>query len=302
MRANMNTIRVDSRAAWASATLASLASLALLALTPTSAAAGAWVPAPATGYVKLWTKWLHGIGYHDRDDETIDYGTYNELFVATYGEVGVVDRLAATWSIDLLRSAWLEDPRTGDSQGHQSIGDPRLGLRYALLREGRLAVATDLSVLAPLASDRARQPFVYDDGTIAGEYRLGAGVWEVGADLSAGLGLDGYYLQAAVGYLLRTGGFDDVVRFQLEGGTNITERLATRLRVTGNMALEANDAPYVENPAGIGNGVSYVGFAIEADYAFIEDWFIGFTFEGGVLGIRRQTGGPVLSLYGAHRF
>lgn len=269
---------------------------------PSTAAAGAWVPAPGEGYVKLWTKWLHGAGHHDGDGNTIDYGTYNELYVATYGELGVFDKLAVTWNLDLLRSAWLEDPRSGQTQGHQSIGDPRLGVRYALLQRGPLAVGADVSVLAPLAPDRARQAFVYEDGTVAGDLRLGAGVFEVGAELSVGLGMEDYYLQAAAGYVIRTGGFDDVVRFQVEGGTNFGDRIAARLRVTGNLALAADSAPYRENPSGIGNGVSYLGFALEADYAIVPNWFVGFTFEGGVLHIRRQTGGPVLSLYGAHRF
>ncbi|MGD8860874.1 MAG: hypothetical protein PVI30_12760 [Myxococcales bacterium] len=281
---------------------AALAVAVTVALPARPAQAGAWVPEPGDGYLKLWTKWLYGFGYHDGDDETIDYGSYDELFLSTYGEYGVLPGLALTWHLDLVRSAFLEDPRSGDRSGHATPGDPRLGARFELLRSGRFALAGELTGLAPLADSDPLQKFVYEDGTVAGALRLGAGVWEAGARLSAGLGLDGYYAQAGAGYLWRSDDYDDVIQFSLEGGLDITSKLASRLRVVGHLALESGDAPYSENPAGVGNGVSYVGFALEADYALRPGWYLGGTLEGGVIAIRRQTGGPVFTLYAAHAF
>ena len=275
---------------------------ALFLLAPARAHAGAWVPEPGSGYVKLWSKWLYGFGYHDGDDNTIDYGAYHELFLATYGEYGVLPGLALTWQLDLARAAWLEDPRDSESESHVTVGDPRLGARVQLLREGRFALAGELSALAPLANDDPLQEFAYADGTVAGQRRLGAGGWELGAGRGAGLGFDGWYTQAGAGYLLRTDGFDDVVQLSVEGGGDIVTDVGARLRVVGHLPIEASDAPYVDNPAGIGNGVSYLGFALEADYQLVDGFYLGLTLEGGLGLIRRQTGGPVFSLYGAHAF
>ena len=88
----------------------------------------------------------------------------------------------------------------------------------------------------------------------------------------------------------------------IEGGGDLGDAIAARLRVTGHLPIEADDAPYVDNPAGVGNGVSYVGFALEGDYEVATGWFVGLVAEGGLFAIRRQTGGPVVSIYGAHAF
>ncbi len=47
---------------------------------------------------------------------------------------------------------------------------------------------------------------------------------------------------------------------------------------------------------------NYIGFAVEADYQLQPNYFVGLTIEGGIAAITRQTGGPVISLYFAHRF
>ncbi len=51
-----------------------------------------------------------------------------------------------------------------------------------------------------------------------------------------------------------------------------------------------------ESPSGLANGTSYTGVALELDFEFREDFFFGVTLEGGAGVLRRQTGGPVVSL------
>ena len=281
-----------------------LAALVLMQLSALAspAWAGAWVPAPGSGYAKLWAKWLYGFGYLDGEGRSNEYGDYHELFLATYGELGVCSGLALTWHMDLLRSAVLQDPRTGQSQAHATLGDPRLGVRFQVLREGPFAIAGEMGLRAPLARANDLQPFVYADGTPAGQLRLGAGVWEADARLSAGVGLRAFYAQLGVGYLLRSRKHDDVLQLQLEGGTRFTPELAGRLRLVAHLPVNEGGAPYRENPAGVGNGVAYTGFALEADYELLTAYYLGLSLEGGLGAIRRQTGGPVVSLYFAHGF
>jgi hypothetical protein len=106
-------------------------------LSPSAASAGPWVPEPGEGYAKLWVKWLYGFGLRDGDGTYYELGTYNELFVSTYGEVGLVRNLAMYWHTDLLRTFYLEDLTTGSPDVHAGPGDPALGFRYELVSAGR---------------------------------------------------------------------------------------------------------------------------------------------------------------------
>ncbi len=279
-----------------------LSAAVLGGICPNPARAGAWVPKPGEGYLKLSTKWLLGMGYHDETGDTRDYGTYHEVFVSNYGEVGLVEALALVWHADLMRFFSLEDPTIEESEEHVTFGDPELGVRWAFWRPGRLVMSLQAAVRVPLARDDPVQPFFYEDGTVAGALRVGAGVWDLTTGYHVGYGFDGWYLQGSTGYILRTTGYDDVVFATAEAGTHFTDIWSGRLRLVGHFAIEQSDAPYSENPSGIGNGVSYTGFALETEVELQPNWWLGVSFEGGIARVIRQTGGPVFNLYGAHRF
>jgi len=284
--------------------LATVMSILLLGV-PGHALAGPWTPEPGHGYAKLWAKWLPGSGYHTGSGETVPYGAYHEFAVATYGEVGVAEGLALFWHTDVLRLFSLTDPRTDEAQSHVAPGDPAVGLRYRFLSTGRFVMAGEASVRAPLASGDPVQEVASTDAgmPVVGELRVGSGVWDFSGALSAGYGWNHFYLAGGGGYVARTGGFDHAITWSLEGGTSLSDvPLAFRLRLSGLHPIDTGNAPRDESPSGIGNGTQYAGFAVEADWEFIPNAWLGLTFEGGLFGIRRQTGGPVLVLYGAMKF
>lgn len=279
-----------------------LAALVLLA-SASSAWASAWVPEPGHGYAKLWLKWLPGIGYHTGDGETVQVGAYHELFLNVYGEVGIAPRLAVWLHAPLVNQFWLEDPIRDEIEHHISVGDPTLGFRAQLVQAGRFVLAVDVATRAPLADSEPVQTLygVEGDRDAVGALRVGLGVWDVIGGVSAGYGWDRAYAVVAARAIYRTGDFDTVLTWTAEGGGTVG-KWGLRGRVTGWHPLGNGSAPYHETPSGIGNGTSYVGAALEADYALTDQWWLGVTFEGGLGGVKRQIGGPPISLFVATAF
>lgn len=267
-------------------------------LPTTSAHAGAWVPEPGHGYVKLWTKYLFGFGYHRGDGTTDDFRGYHELFVATYGEVGLVDRLALTWHTDLVRVFLLEDARDGTRDTSVTVGDPALGLRLQLAQIDRLAMSVEVNVRAPLADDDpAGTVYGRDDGNPAiAELRIGSGVWNVGAAYAVGYGFDTWYMQGSVGYVFLSDGWDDAIEGTLELGYTFSDTWSGRARATTHVSIDGGSAARSESPSGIANGTSYAGFALELERRFESGFYVGATLEGGLFYIRRQSGGPILAV------
>jgi hypothetical protein len=282
-----------------------VAALLIFLALPGTAQAGPWTPSPGDGYAKLWLKWFYGIGYHDAAGHTTDYGRYNELFLATYGEIGAADGFAVFWHTDLVRIFTLDDPVSG-RETHATPGDPAIGVRWRFLQADRYVMAFEAAVRAPLADDDRVQEVhsAEGDGQRIGFLRIGAGVWDFATSLHAGYAFDRVYVAGSVGHILRGDGYDDVFTWTAEVGARFGERWSGRLRLTGHHALDENRAPYDESPSGIGNGTSYTGAAVEVECEVVPDGWVGFAIEGSarIIEIERQSGGPVVSVYGATRF
>lgn len=273
-----------------------------------TAHAGPWTPEPGHGYVKLWAKYLLGVGYFAGDGGVDNYANYHELFLATYGDVGLVDGLALWWHSDLVRTFYLEDPRDDTLNAQVAPGDPAIGLRWRFYLGDRLALSLSAGVRAPLADD-APKGTVYernagDDGVfdVVGDLRVGSGVWSVPIQVDIGYAFDTWYVSGSVSYTVLAGGYDDRIGFTAEVGAPLRPKWTGRLRLSGVFSLRDGSAPRTESPSGYANGTSYMGIALELDYEWIPEWFLGVTLEGGAGYLRRQTGGPVISLSLSHTY
>lgn len=287
--------------------LGALLAIALVALAPAHAAAGPWTPEPGHGYVKLWLKWTCncGFGYMASDGGSYEYGFYSEIFANAYGEVGLADGLAAWAHWPFVQSFLLEDTRLGRVGDHTVIGDPTIGLRWRWLRVGRFVAALDAGVRFPIAPSGEVQQVYGREAPHhrIGGLRVGTGVFDFPLALSIGYAWDRFYLAGSGGYVARTDDFDHVLTWSAEGGGTFDGGLSLRVRLTGWHSLGNGDPrQYHESPSGIGSGTSYIGFAVEMDVPVERDWWLGVTFEGGLGALSRQTGGPVITLYAAHRF
>ncbi|MEM6959828.1 MAG: hypothetical protein AAF645_29360, partial [Myxococcota bacterium] len=136
---------------------AACALLVAAALLPSaSASAGPWAPEQGHGYAKVWVKYLLGFGFSDSDGSFSNYQSYHELFVASYGELGLGRRVSLWWQTDLVRAFFLRDPNTG-RQSHAGIGDPALGLAYQLVQRASFALGVRGAVRVPFARDEPVQ-------------------------------------------------------------------------------------------------------------------------------------------------
>ncbi len=297
--------RSRGRRPCASCRVALVLAAALISATLSSRAhAGAWVPAPGHGYAKLWMKYFWGWGLMDGARNVRRYDSYHELFVATYGDVGLAPRLAFFWHSDLVRTFHLGDARDGSVRRHAAPGDPQLGLRVGLLQRDRAALAFEAGVRAPFARGGARQT-VYaarEPHEAIGELRVGNGVFELEGRLAFGYGFDAVYVAFAAGYQWRAEDFDDRVLWSAELGWSFSDDWASRVRASGAHSLRLESAPRANSPSGMGNGSSWAGLAWELERRLIGRWYASLVIEGGLFGLRRLSGGPVASLGVATHF
>ena len=285
---------------------------ALLWVLPSSALAGPWVPKPNEGYVKVSARWLPAFlwspGPENADDTTPEqrslYGPYNEVFLGTYWEHGLLPNVAFWLQWEPVRAFILSDPRTSgtgvETRAHPGVGEPTLGLRGTVLKKGPVAVGVEVALSIPLLdNDVVDDVYSLAPGNprIA-ELRTGTGVWDVAPAFSVGAGFARMYVSGGVGVKIRSGGWDTVLLWNAEVGRTVGARGLGSLRVKlgGHHPLGNGDAPHHDSVSGIGNGTNYAGFTIEYDRKLGDHWAVGFSLAGGLGPVLRQTGGPVLAL------
>lgn len=279
-----------------------------LSLFAAPAEASPWAPEQGHGYAKIWMKYLLGFGFVDSEGNTSDYANYHELFVASYGQVGLGAGFAFWWQSDLVRTFYLRDPVDSRRRAHVASGDPAIGASWQFVARDRLAMSLSFGVRAPLAEANpvqtvySRSPNDAGEFEALGELQLGEGAWSTSTKLELGYAFDTWYLAGSLGYAIRNRGYDDRFTWSLEAGLNFRPKLRGRIRVSGAHSLRFGTAERVNSPSGLGNGVSWAGVSLEGEYEFVDDSFVGVSLEGGLGFLRSQTAGPVISLYLANQF
>ncbi len=272
------------------------------AILPSKAQAGPWVPEAGHGYAKLWFRGLAGFGLHGGGEETLDYGGYTEIFVSSYGEVGLGHNLAVVWQSDLFRVFLLEDPRDYSRSVHVAPGDPRLGLRWNFLDTEAVLLAIEAGVRAPIASGNVQEQVREEQEPHApiGGLLMGSGVWEADAQLSLGHAFDNAYLAVSGGYQFRASGFADRIVWSVEGGATLQEVWNGRMRLVGAHSIGTRDN-VITSPSGMGDGASYLGLIFEVENQLTEHFDLGASLQTALYA-RHLSSGFLATLYGAVRF
>ncbi len=287
-------------------TMAVLSFVAALGVAAPEANAGAWVPAPGSGYLKLWVRYLPGFWFTAGDGQRYDYGSYHELSANAYVEVGLVDGLALWVHAPVVQAFGLEDTRARMMRWHTTPGDPTVGLRLRVAQAGRASFALDASLRGAVAPGQEVQP-VYSsmgpDFRPVGALRIGNGSTDAALAFSMGYATERFFVAGSFGAMFRSNGFDPAGTFSVEGGGRLARgRVGLRGRVNAFLSLPVGSAPRHESPSGMGNGTRYWGLALEADVRVATRWDLGLSFEGGIGPLLRQTGGPVINLFAAATF
>jgi hypothetical protein len=273
----------------------------------TVAQAGPWTPAPGGGYLKVWGRWLLGMGYSDAKGDTRKVGEYHEVGLFAYAEVGLAEAFAITVHAPIWQAFLLEEMKPGGGGSgltlHMPLGDPTLGYRLRLYQKGGFALALSNTLRIPLASDKAVQAVVdTDSGQSFGSLRLGSGTWDLSFALSTGYAWKKAFIAISAEYVIRGAGYDHDLRWSLGGGYTFLGRIGLRLRLAGKHPLPTGSLSPDDNPSGIGNQTNYTAFGLEVDYRFWKAWTLGLGLEGGLVAVRRQSRGPVISLSVATNF
>ncbi|MCB9642961.1 MAG: hypothetical protein H6728_07785 [Myxococcales bacterium] len=264
--------------------------------------AGPWVGEPGHGYAKLGVRWLPGFGYYSGEREGgIPVGTYHELSLQAYGEVSIAPRLALTLSMPVVRQFFLDDVRQKTLESHTTWGDPSLGARVMVWNGYGFAVGLEASVKIPLNRGGSIQPVYSEEAgnPKVADLRAGTGTLDVYGGLSVGFARDRFYVLGGVGYMYRTLGFDHLLLWNVEGGYRFHPAWSVRVRIHSVHLLGNGDAPYQETLNGAGNGTEYGAFAVEGEWMFRPGMVLGLSIEAGLWSVKRQSGGPVISLYWA---
>jgi hypothetical protein len=287
-----------------------LALLLIACLLPGVATAQAWVPEPGHGYVKGDLRWLPGLGYHPTEPSgpapfaTVPepFGSYHEVFVELYGELGIAPGVAASLSTQGLRLFFMGDPRSGVTQVHASFGEPELEFRFRILQRGPFVLTVDARVKAPTGNNRSVQPVIAaaEGHEQIGNLRISSGAWEAGGGVHAGLGLPRLWLTAGVSLIGASGGWDRVIEWYIKLGRPLKKRWEVRLRLAGRHPLGDGTAPYHDSPSGIGNGTRYLAFTAEWVHRLERGPGLGFSVAGAFATSMRQTSGPAVTLFVEH--
>ncbi|GAA4049337.1 hypothetical protein GCM10022409_39890 [Hymenobacter glaciei] len=232
----------------------------LLASAP-AYAGGGWTRRPGHGYAKVGLTLANTTKYHPLGGGTITTAQFRQQVYSLYAEYGLTKRLEATLNFPFFRRATFPDTSPG-----QGVGDPELGLRYAVLT-GKWPLAVQVAAQAPLGDPNKRGYYQPDPSSFV-YLPTGNGQWNIWtrAALSHTLGQLPAFITLEAGYNVRTGGLTDQYSVGVQGGYKFFDKLwlTASVRNLGNV--------HAPNPAklaniGLGEGVAYSAASLGASVA-----------------------------------
>ena len=216
--------------------LSHVAALVLGVLTaPGTAGGAAWTREPGEIYAKASAAWLDASEMYDdqgdvgplQDSLLYTDPTYRELSASLYLEYGVHRAVTLVASIPVKLARQEATGRFGlpDIEGESfDLGTMRLGIRLPLHR-GSWRASLEPEWTLPLYGepDRDEDP------------RLGTGLMDLGAAVSAGTGVPSIsgYAQGTAGYRIRGGSTPEEAYWDVEVGTEPWPRWMLRVRYDG---------------------------------------------------------------------
>lgn len=247
--------------------------VAVLLLFPSIASAQAWTRARGSAYLELGASVLAGDRLFTRTGEKAELPTpYRQLSIASYAELGVIDRwLTLSFSGELYRRNQLDD--RGATAG---LGDLRLGAWTGIVTAPlRITVGAWVGLptgdSAPSAGEGADQ----EAALVARSLPTGDGELDVEPRVIAGYAFGtspaSHYVVAELGYAIRTRGLADALTYRLELGTRLRafDRLLVSLRFSGNEPLRAA-GDSATALAGLGGGVTHTSVGLGLGFRVVE--------------------------------
>lgn len=228
--------------------------------------AGGWTHAPGKGYFKLNEQIIRSDSYFEPSGDRIDITDQSRYTTSLYGEYGLANRLTLVGYIPFYQR--ISEDRHG-SETKTGTGDWELGARIGLLTKGATVVSLQVMAGLPLGDSFKDQ----EVGLFTGDGELNQlFLLQVGHSLCPNPG----YLKAEIGFNNRESGFSDQIRYAVEAGFMLGERVGVSAWVRGAKAIDAGDEWTV-------NDQQYVSFGPEINFYITSN-------AGITAGVTKYTG------------
>ena len=228
--------------------------------------AGGWTHPRGKGYFKLNEQLIRSDSYFQPSGDKVDITDQSRYTTSLYGEFGLVDRLTLVGYIPFYQR--ISEDRPG-SDSKTGTGDWELGARIGLLTNRATVVSLQVMAGLPLGDSFSEQEVGLFTGD--GEFNQLISL-QVGHSLWPTPG----YLKAEIGFNNRESDFSDELRYALEAGFMVGERIGVSGWIRGVKALGTGDEWTV-------NDQQYVSFGPEINFYITSN-------AGITAGVTKYTG------------
>ncbi len=211
--------------------------------------AGGWTHPMGKGYFKLNEQLIRSDSYFQPSGDRVDITDQSRYTTSLYGEFGLVDRLTLVGYIPFYQR--ISEDRPG-SDSKTGTGDWELGARIGLLTNRATVVSLQVMAGLPLGDSFTEQEIGLFTGD--GEFnqlfslQVGHSLWPTPG-----------YLKAEIGFNNRESDFSDELRYALEAGFLVGERIGVAGWIRGVKAIGTGDEWTV-------NDQQYVSFGPEINF------------------------------------
>jgi len=244
----------------------------LFSLTLNSLFGGAWTQKVNSGFYKLGLRYISATNYYNKDGNKTEIPKLTNVFVAFYGEYGIIDQLTVIANLSLLESTNIDDLKNNGNivlkgSSNSGISDSEMGLRYRIWQGEGSIISTELVLGIPI-------------GNTENELEIYTGDDEFNQILKILYGQSFYplplYLSAQFSFNNRTGGFSDEIRYATEIGFNFIPNMLLALKIHGVETLENGSDNVSGGSYGFHtNNQKYLAFGPELNYSVTNS--IGFS-------------------------
>ena len=219
-----------------------LVALSLLGAPPLQA--GAWTREPGGAYHRIALTYYDAARAFNGDGERValdNQGRYHESSLSYYLEYGCTENISLTASLSGKRARYRDDNIRNQTTG---LSDLELGLKRKIYDKAWV-LALQVALKIPETYNARR------------DLPLGTGQYDLEARFLSGHSIRRFpgYFGAEVAYRYREGGaWADEIRYLLEFGTDLSQRLSWRLKLDGTKAINTSDddAEEANGPARVG--------------------------------------------------
>jgi len=249
---------------------------AVLALASSPVYAGAWVQPRGRGYYKLESRVVRADTLYTREGDRVAIPTVGEYTISLYAEYGLSGRVTGLayvpgkrLTLNAVESRSSGSPLAdGDSTG--GLADLDVGIRLAIRKDRPTVVSAGLLLGLPTGDEER------DSGLLTGD-----GEFNQALSLQAGRSFypRPLYVSGEAGFNHRTEGYSDELRYLVEVGGTIRDRLTLSFRVRAVESLENGDAP-VGGSGLYANDQEYVAYGPELHWRWRGRFGVTATVEG----------------------